>query len=615
MQNPKSLFNEAFYLMNSDTIKSIEEDYYTLIHTNKYFNKNRRFTFIANTEDYKSAIGLFEQFIKLNPNCKFAYNYCAIARKCLKDYIGAISDFAKAIAIDPSYEFAHFNRGHTQFVLENYIEAIKDISVAIALNKKMAKYYEIRGNSQKNLKDFKGAIKDFTKCIRLQPDNYSVFRLRAFAYLELNNLEKAIEDFNTVYNNDYKNFGAFFSRGNAYLKLKKYNLAVEDLSKAAKKDSDNGSINSLLKEAKTKLYIEEQSLLQAKMPSKKPFILKAIATMDVSLLEVLLEDYKTYQDAPKDIFIEKLKVAFDEFKAKNDTELLPHKGKCNGTGCENKGCSGFSFVGNISKMHLDLIFEETDNNYKDICKCSEFKTDVKIKKLNGKVYLDIEEDEKAYFVKTADYLSKVDAATKAFSEIITTPQRLLDFEQLSFWIKKQSDLYKRIDGYDFFGPTMKWTAFAQLYYDLMKIEDYLNKNLPEIHNAYNQYQQLDTEQNRIDWILKYETIFENAPYGFQKSSITESVIEYSLDKKTSVLFYGQEFLETFRFIANFKTDNNKLLQKYCIYNVEEFHLKYNDSRNKNIQKEIFRLKYHIRKREALAKIGIEVPLFQISHYF
>jgi hypothetical protein len=52
---------------------------------------------------------------------------------------------------------------------------------------------------------------------------------------------------------------------------------------------------------------------------------------------------------------------------------LPYKGRCAGAGCNSKGCTGFSFVGNFSNSYVDLIFEETEKDFKDIYTCVDFK--------------------------------------------------------------------------------------------------------------------------------------------------------------------------------------------------------------------------------------------------
>ncbi|MGL6269330.1 MAG: hypothetical protein ACRC2O_15460, partial [Chitinophagaceae bacterium] len=87
--------------------------------------------------------------------------------------------------------------------------------------------------------------------------------------------------------------------------------------------------------------------------TKKETIIHYFEKMDIRMLDILLDDTKTYQNASKDIFLEKLALAFKKFKNINDTFLTSYKGICGSKVCPNKGCKGFSFVGNISGQHID----------------------------------------------------------------------------------------------------------------------------------------------------------------------------------------------------------------------------------------------------------------------
>ncbi len=95
------------------------------------------------------------------------------------------------------------------------------------------------------------------------------------------------------------------------------------------------------------------------MNSKKETILKSFSNMDIAMLEIILDDSRTYQDATKETFLQKLHEVFIKFKSNNDESLIPYSGKCVSGEC-NKGCKGYSFVGNNSSNHTDFIFEETE---------------------------------------------------------------------------------------------------------------------------------------------------------------------------------------------------------------------------------------------------------------
>lgn len=113
------------------------------------------------------------------------------------------------------------------------------------------------------------------------------------------------------------------------------------------------------------------------MTSKKELIIKAFSEMNISLLEVTLDDDKYYHNGlDKKSFIDKISDVFDKFKQAKDTVLIPHKGKCNRGNCSAKEkCTGFSFVGNVSNNGINLNFEEGEHTYINIRRCPDFKID------------------------------------------------------------------------------------------------------------------------------------------------------------------------------------------------------------------------------------------------
>lgn len=129
------------------------------------------------------------------------------------------------------------------------------------------------------------------------------------------------------------------------------------------------------------------------MTSKKQHIIHAITELDISKLEVLLDEDKTYQDTTKEMFISKLSEAFIKFKESKDDSLYFREGKCGSKLCKNRGCKGYTFIGNNSRLHMDLIFEESNNEIVDIYHCNDFSSsEVRIKSMQ--VYINVKEDEK-----------------------------------------------------------------------------------------------------------------------------------------------------------------------------------------------------------------------------
>lgn len=353
----------------------------------------------------------------------------------------------------------------------------------------------------------------------------------------------------------------------------------------------------------------------AQEPTKIEQIINAFAEMNIATLEILLDDTKTYQDAAKEVFLEKLEDLFLNHKKLGDDYLISYTGKCGAeySRCYNCGKTGYRFVGNHSNNYFDFIFELAGQNISDIYDCSSFETPETVENLESKASLDFDEDEKAYFVKTPENLIKANAAKKAFSEISTTPPQLLDLEQLGYWVDKNAILSEKIGEFDIFEPIMKWTPFVRLHSDLNPIKNYLNTNLKLIQVANEQYKTLQTEQNYIDWIVNYYAIFDQVPFNLKyRLTLEKSVVSCKIDNETTLFFHGHEFLEAYHFSKNYNTKNEDLIKKYCVYNDEEYWEKYN---NNSFKDDLSSLNYHLQQRDALAKIGIEIPFNIIKNFF
>lgn len=112
-----------------------------------------------------------------------------------------------------------------------------------------------------------------------------------------------------------------------------------------------------------------------------------IERMDIEMINEILEDHLTYQDFPKAMFIHKLDVAFDEFKAAGNDSLNTCKGMCDSIKC-SYGCPGFRFVGNHSTDYFELIFIHKEGQIEDIYECVDFKAKRDIKHLGKRIEID-----------------------------------------------------------------------------------------------------------------------------------------------------------------------------------------------------------------------------------
>lgn len=337
-------------------------------------------------------------------------------------------------------------------------------------------------------------------------------------------------------------------------------------------------------------------------------ILSYFTSMDIAKLRLYLKDDFTYQDTTKEIFLSEIASIFDAHKNSGDTKLIIYKGACGSKICENCGKKGFRFVGNHFNNYIDLLFETEGDDIKDIYSCEQFKPDVEIADLGTRAYIYINHDDRLSFIKTPEYWSKVHAANVAYSEIITTPPTQLDFEELNSWVNKYIDLNARIGNYDLFNPSMRWTPFSRLYSDLMKIVICESKYLNDFIEANYLTFKIETEQSLIDWLLKYEAIYEDAPIFLTYQFVKEDG-SYKWNNGNPILFHGEIFLETFSFIEFYQAKYEKLMHKYSTYTQSE-ELEYCSKQSFEKKRfDIFSLRFHLDRREALEKSGVNIPLY------
>jgi len=102
-------------------------------------------------------------------------------------------------------------------------------------------------------------------------------------------------------------------------------------------------------------------------------VLYFLQRLDINMLEMILENQRTYQDFEKSLFINKLSNAFDEFIKWGNTYLNRYEGFCNSELCNFKS-KGFSFVGNKSGHYFNLIIDSKEGVIHDIYECESFES-------------------------------------------------------------------------------------------------------------------------------------------------------------------------------------------------------------------------------------------------
>lgn len=232
-------------------------------------------------------------------------------------------------------------------------------------------------------------------------------------------------------------------------------------------------------------------------------IIKFISEMSSDMLSEILSNEITYQDANKEVFVDKLNEAFNKFRRENDSYLTPFAGVCNSKECTNTGCKGFSFVGNISGATLDLIIEEKNGEVHDIYHCHGMVSNNQPGEYDKQINIYVSRDEKADFVPTTEYLLKGQQTDKAVDDIYSYENTCFSKSDVVYLVEKYESLYKST-----FNPFLglsRFDKFEQAFdalNDLNKFIGYENKTASALTSYTSKDMNIDS--NLVHWLLEFE---------------------------------------------------------------------------------------------------------------
>ena len=332
----------------------------------------------------------------------------------------------------------------------------------------------------------------------------------------------------------------------------------------------------------------------------KELIFESFQKMDLNMLDVLLDDNKTYQDARKEVFLEKISDAFLTFKENGDTHLMMLPGSCKSTICPNRGSTGYSFIGNNSKKHIDLIFHESDNNITDIFHCNEFETNDKSITKKNRIKIDIQDDEKLVNEHNPDFLIEIRQFRLAYNELYRNQDIIIDKTIYKPWLRKHYKLYESIC--ILFTSQVDTENFYWLYYRIKGMSEHLKYN-DSAKEAFDRFQQINEhdEKQLLKWLTEYEdlgqelTLFMYEGLNYQNPEETEYFIVNDLKIATSDF----ENIARFKFIMN--EYYYAMLEKYNTFSQEKI-IQYANS-DSEMSDYISSLTYHLNKRGGISFVG------------
>lgn len=326
------------------------------------------------------------------------------------------------------------------------------------------------------------------------------------------------------------------------------------------------------------------------MKDHKDLIIDGFRKMDVSMLEILLDDKLTYQEVSKAVFLKKLDSVFKKLKAKGDTFLISYRGVC--VGCSNKGCGGYSFVGNHSRTFLDLVFEEDIERFTDIYSCHDLATDDKKIETKEKLTISLSAKEMNGYIETVEDIIRNQTYLNALEcELINQKEPLYKY-QYKEWLEKYEELFDYDNYHEIKSDEVD--AFFELRHSLSDLKTFskFNKKSKKGIIAYKKLD-LNIESSLLKWLVDYEEVglnvlLFNHKFAEYKSSESE---EYFMVSNFKIM--KLDFENIVEFLPLFSPNYYKMLEKYDTTTLEEKHLALKKCDQIH---DLFSLSYHLNKK-------------------
>lgn len=300
----------------------------------------------------------------------------------------------------------------------------------------------------------------------------------------------------------------------------------------------------------------------------KELIMKYISEMDTEMLSMVLIDDITYQEATKEVFLEKLEEIFIEFKEKGETILIPFRGKCGSEDCTNRGCTGYSFVGETSKISLDLIFDESEDIVNDIYNCNFMLSEYSQRDICHSKCLYVAPDEEAKFNPSPDYLYKVQLCQKAIDEISSSDITYLAKDDYIYWLEKYKGLKDSLK--DIHIVFNKTGVFSDIYFSFSEMVEFLEYEA-DAFKGLQEFKLIDgsNESQIIQFLLKYEDIIRNLDsiiyfYMPSEEEPYQGFVEFK--KRQKIYISVSDYQIVLRFINKFNPIYWEAVEKYITEN-------------------------------------------------
>ncbi len=276
---------------------------------------------------------------------------------------------------------------------------------------------------------------------------------------------------------------------------------------------------------------------------KKEALLFFLCDLRMDMVDMVLANNRSYNDASKEVFIEKLSALIAEFKREGDTKFIPIAGKCTCKSCHN-GESGYRFIGNKSRNYLDLIIQtDNDDQVLDIAYCPNFallsRSEEKQRFARS---IKIEYDERFDFNPPVNFWIEVQICDKACEEIILlhdqymNPKKnnkwikYINIEILADWVDRYESQWKKVVSSNKGHYKAKFAAIYSHSSSLVELHK-LNKITTTAMLEFKIQGICKKKYNLLlRWLVNYETLFDKLEILFLHIHCCESMEEHDEDE-------------------------------------------------------------------------------------
>lgn len=244
-------------------------------------------------------------------------------------------------------------------------------------------------------------------------------------------------------------------------------------------------------------------------------ILDCFASMDIEGLRLFLKEGYEYQNASKEVFLNKIEELFEKFQKSGDSSLKVFPGACCYSGCNpDLPRTGYRFVGDVSHNFFDLrfILEQKKNNQVtdiiEIFNCNYFLTNENTEELGEHFSVFIFKDEEIDFLKTPEFSIYADRAIQAQTELTLAPKKSIDWKDALNWLFRHKPTYEYIEENDDFIEALRWTKFKFIYQDLSEVIEVFQKLDQFEILEFSSLSMEDNEEELISGVLKIEEMLD-----------------------------------------------------------------------------------------------------------